>query len=165
MRAAGVLRHVASDGAHLLGRRIGRVEITIGSDLLRDKSVDCSRLNRDSLVGDIDFKNPAHARQAEHNAIGHRQRAAAQAGSGAARDKWNLVLMADANRRLHLLAVFRQQNGRGQHPEIGQAVALIGLELIGLGNQSARAKHGAKCIQNLPVHSAISCRSFGSCQN
>ncbi len=69
--------------------------------------------------------------------------------------------MADANRRLHLLARFRQQNGRRQHPEIGQAVALIGLELIGLGDQSARAKRRAKCVQNLPVHNTASVEPRG----
>ncbi len=108
--------------------------------------------NHHPLVGEVNFKNAAHARQADHHAIGHRQRAAAQAGSGAARDKRNLVLMADADHRLHLLAAFGQQNRRRQHAEIGQAIALVGFELAGLGNQAARAERGAKCIQDLPVH-------------
>ena len=75
------------------------------------------------------------------------KRSAAQARSRTARDKRNPVLSADAYYRLHLLRCARKDDGTGHDAEVGEPVALIGLQLVGCGDQAARLARIA-CIQS-----------------
>src|SRR5208282_4467942 len=45
-----------------------------------------------------------------------------------------------------------QQYGQRQHPEHGEAVTLVGAELLGLGDQAGRAHDGAKFFEDSSVH-------------
>ena len=72
------------------------------------------------------------------------QRSAAQAGAGAAADKGNFVPGADADHCLHLLGGARQHHSAGEHAEIGEAVALIGLQLVGRGDEAVVTDGGAQ---------------------
>ena len=49
-----------------------------------------------------------------------------------------------------------QQHGQRQHPEHGQTVALVGAELLGLGDQAGRADDGAKFIEDAGFHVLLS---------
>ncbi len=118
VRAAGVLRHVAADGADRLRRGIGRVEVALGRNALRDVRVDDARLDDNEAVGDVDLENAVHARQADDDAACSRQRAAAQAGACAAADEGNLVARAEANDGLDLFGGLRQNDCAGQHAKI-----------------------------------------------
>ena len=64
------------------------------------------------------------------------QRSAAESGAGAAGDEGDVVLRADADDGLHLLGAARQDDGAGHDAEGGEAVALVGLELVGRGDEA-----------------------------
>ena len=113
MRAAGVFGHVAADGADRLRGRIGRIEIAVAGDALGDAGIDDAGLDHHARIGDIDFENAIHARQADDNAVRDRQRSAAEARAGAARHERNPFAMADAHHGLHLLGGSRQHHGGG----------------------------------------------------
>ncbi len=77
MRAACVFGHVAADAAHRLRGRVGRIEIAGGSDPSGHVQVDDAGLDDHARVGEVNFKNAIHARQADDDAISNRQRPAA----------------------------------------------------------------------------------------
>ena len=89
MRPAGIFADVSADGAGALAGRIGRVEIAVGFDRQRHVEIHHARLHHGALIGQIDFKNPVHARKGDHDSAGARDGAAAQAGSRAAADDGN----------------------------------------------------------------------------
>ena len=76
MNAAGIFRHIAADGAGDLARWIGRVIETLCLHGPRHRGIGDARLHHNAAIVIIDFQDPVHAREAEQNAIGQRQRAA-----------------------------------------------------------------------------------------
>src|SRR5208282_1450524 len=68
----------------------------------------------------------------------------------------DLFAMANAHDRLYLFGGSGQQHGQGQHPEHGEAVALVRAELLGLGDQARRAHDGAKFFEDAGVHMLLS---------
>ena len=139
--AAGILRHVAADAANALRRWVGRIEVAVRGHGFRNVRIDDAGLDDNALVGDIDFQDAIHAGEADDDSALRWQRAAAQSGPRSTRDKRNAVLGADANDGLDLLGAARKHNGVRHGAEVGQAIALIGLELVRLGNQAARLTH------------------------
>ena len=95
VRPAGVLRHVAANGAGALAGRIGRVEILPALRGQRQIEIHHARLDHGALVGVIDFENPVHARETDDDAAGARNGSAAQAGARAAAHDGDAVLAAD----------------------------------------------------------------------
>ena len=88
-----------------LRRRIGRVEIAVRGDALRDVRIDDAGLDHDALVGNVDVEDAVHAGEADDDAALGGERASAEAGAGATADEGNLVPGADTNDGLHLLSV------------------------------------------------------------
>ena len=76
VRAAGVLGDVAADRAHLLARRIRRVEVPVGGHRLRHLEVRHAGLDDDPLGVEIDLEHAVHPRERDHDPLGDRQRAA-----------------------------------------------------------------------------------------
>ena len=76
VRAAGIFRHVATDAANRLRRRIGRVEILLWLDAAGHIEIDDSGLDHHAGVGNVNFQNAIHARKAENDAVFHRKRTA-----------------------------------------------------------------------------------------
>ena len=144
VRAAGVLRHVAADGADRLRRRIGRVEIPLRGDTLGYMRINDSGLDDDLPVGKVDIENAVHARQADNDAARSRQRASAQAGARAAADKGNSVPGTQTDHCLHLLSGARQHHGFRHHAEIRQPVAFVSLQLALPGDQPVHTNGGAQ---------------------
>jgi hypothetical protein len=60
--------------------------------------------------------------------------------------------MANAHDRLDLMGIRRKQYGKRHDPEIGQAVALIGMKLFRRRNQPAGADDAAKLVKDRVVH-------------
>ncbi len=145
--APSILRHVPTDGAYGLGRWIGGVEVAMRSHRIRDLRVDHSRFDDHPLVGNIDFEDAIHAREADDNAALSRQRPTTEPGPCSTRDKRNPVLVADANDRLHLLGAARKDNGTGHGAHVGKPIALVGLKLIGSSDQATR-QGGIPCIHH-----------------
>src|SRR5262245_53102356 len=139
MRAAGVLRDVAADGAGALARRIRRVKITLRLDGQRDIQVHDAGLHYGALVGEVDFENPVHAREADGDAAGSGNRAAAQAGAGAAAYDGDSVLAGNLDDRDHVLRRPRKHD----HLRTGlvdTAVVFVQQQVFGPVQVSARAE-------------------------
>ena len=102
VRAAGILGDVAADRADLLAGRIRRVVVTERRHLTRDLEVGDAGLDGDALVRDVDVQDPIEARQRDHDAARHRQRAAGQAGAVSARHERHPVARAQLDDRLNL---------------------------------------------------------------
>ena len=142
VRAARVLGDVAADRAHLLAGGIGRVVEPVGSDRVGHLEVRHAGLDDDSLRVEVDVEHAVHARQRDDDALGDRERAAGEAGAGAARDEGDPVLVAGADDRLDVLRRLDQADRGRDHPPPGQPVALVGAEILGLEQQRVRGQHG-----------------------
>jgi hypothetical protein len=127
MRAAGVFRDVAANGANRLRRRIGCIEIISGLNATGDLQVDDSGLYHNARIGNIDFEDAIHARQAEDDSVCDRQRASAQARPRAARDERKSFAMAEPHDGLNLVGRRRKQNRAGQYAKIRETVAFVGV--------------------------------------
>src|SRR5215471_4355271 len=90
MRATGILCDIATDAANRLRRRIRRVEVFLRLDSPRYIKIDDAGFNDDASVGDINFQDAIHAREAEDDTVFNGERAAAEARAGATRDEGNL---------------------------------------------------------------------------
>ena len=92
VRAAGVLGDVAADRAHLLARRVGRVEEALRLDGARHVQVRDARLHDDPLRVEVDLEHAVHPRQRDDDAAHDRRRAAGEPRPRAAGDPRDLAL-------------------------------------------------------------------------
>jgi len=137
MRAAGIFGDIATDSAHRLRRGVRRIEEFIVLNARGDIEIEDARLRRHACVGKIHFEDAVHANQADDDAVLDRRRSAAQAGARASRDKRDSFPVTDADDGLNLFSGSGQEDRAGQHAEINQAIALIGVKLFGGGDQAA----------------------------
>ncbi len=140
--SAGVFGDVAADGADGLGAGVGRVEEAVWGDGGGDVGVDDAGLDGDLLVGEVDVEDAVHAGEADDDGAGGGKRSAAESGAGSAGDEGDVVLRADADDGLDLLGAAREDDGGGRDAEGGEAVALVGLELVGRGDEAGLARVG-----------------------
>ena len=140
MGAAGVLGDVAADRAHLLARRVGRVEEAVGRNRPRHVEVRHAGLDAHPPVGGIDLEDAVHARQADDDALGDRHGSAGEARPRSARDERRPVGAAHPHRGLHLLGRARQDDRERHRPVAREAVALVHPKLCGLRDDGVRAE-------------------------
>ena len=135
VRAARVLGDVAADRADLLARRVGGVEEAVGRDGARDVEVGDARLDHDPLRLEVDLEDPVHPRERDDDPLRHGQRAAREAGAGAARDEGHALARADAGRPPAPPPV---EPGRttssGVRAPAREPVAVVDAQLLGLGD-------------------------------
>src|SRR2546421_537634 len=136
--AARVLGDVAADGTHLLRGRVRGIEV-VGRDGLGHAQVEHTRLHHDPGIRNVDVQNAIHPRQADHDAVRDRQGTAGEPRARAAGDEGNAPLVADADDGLNLLRRGGQHDGGRDHAKIREAVALIGAQLLRLGEQPVAA--------------------------
>ena len=98
VRAAGILRDIAADGAGLLAGGIGREVQPEMRDMFRELQVDHAGLHHRALVLNVNFQDAVHAREGDHDAALLQNRAAAQSGTSAARHHGNFA--AEASRMI-----------------------------------------------------------------
>ena len=140
--------------------------------------VDHTRLDGDSLVGDVDRKNAVHAGEADDNATRGWERAAGKSGACASGNKGNAMLGTDADDRLNFVLGARQDNRRGYSAKCSQSIAFVRLELISLRDNSVLTDDGTKVCQHtlgeellfefsrireLVQHSCLVCRKLSIC--
>ena len=147
VRAAGVLRDVAADRAHLLARRIGCVVQPVRRRRLRDRQVRDAGLDDRSPVDRIELQDPVQARQADHHTVRDGQRAAGEAGARPACDERHLVLVAHPYRRRHLVGVTGEQYEVGDDAVAGEPVALVRAALHPVGDH---VRGGERPLERLP---------------
>src|SRR5579864_1790679 len=97
-----VFRHIATNAAHRLRRRVRSIEKTLWSYAERDLGIDHARFHHCSRIGEINFENVVHACQADDDALIDWQRATAQASARTASYEGNFFLITNLNNRLHL---------------------------------------------------------------
>ena len=156
VQATRILGHIAADRAYRLRRGIGGVEVIRRRTRAVTSEIDDARLDDDAPIGQVHFEDAVHARQADDDAVGDGQRAAAQPRSRSARNKRNPLAMADAHDRLHLLRRSRQEHGARHHAEVCQAVAFIGMQIDGEGKQSALPGNRTQLLEDLNAQLAWS---------
>src|SRR5439155_13581157 len=147
----GVSGEDAADGARLLRGRVRGIEV-VGRDGLGHAQVEHARLHHDPGVGDVDVQDAIHPRQTDHDAVRDRQGTAGEPRARAARDEGNARLVADADDGLNLLRRGGQHDGGRDHAKIREAVALIGAQLLRLGEQPVAGHDGPKPVQDAGVH-------------
>src|SRR5215217_1440990 len=124
--AAGVLSQIAADGGDDLAGRIWGVVVALVGDLLAHPHVDDARLDYDALVRDVHLQNLAHPGEYDQNARLDRQGPTREAGSRAAGNKGNPLLVAELDYLLDVFAALREDDEVGDDTVVHQAVALVG---------------------------------------
>ena len=148
VRAARVLRHVAADRAHLLARRIGRVEEAVGRDGLADVEVRHAGLDDDALRREVDLENPLHPGERDDDAVGDRERAAGEAGAGAAGDERYALAGADPDDPLHLCRRAGEDDELRHRAPAREPVAVVGPQLLRLADHVGGADDGLELGAN-----------------
>ena len=146
VRPAGVGGDVAADGAGPLARRVGGVVVARRLQVIGQPDVDDARLDHGVAVAEVDFEDPLHPRQGDHDAAADRQAAAGQARARPARQERDAVLVADLDDRDDLLGRGREDDDVGLVLLDGEAVAFVD-EQVGQGGQhGVAADDGGKRI-------------------
>src|SRR5207245_2162694 len=91
------------------------------------------------------------------------QGAAAQAGPRTTRHKGDFLFVAEAEDCPHLRCGCRQQDSLGEDAEVGEAVALIGTELLGLADEAALADDFSKLAEGAGDHHSPPLRIRRTC--
>ena len=157
VHAAGILRHVAADGAGDLRGRIGRVVEAGVLDRLRDREIGHARLDHRDAVGEVDLADAVELGHAEQHAVHERQRAAGERGAGPARHHLDALRMAEREHAAHLLRGLRQHHDHGELAIGGQAIGLVGAHLP-LGGDHALTRHDGAQRR----HDAVAAGEHGS---
>src|SRR5215210_1388914 len=124
--AAGVLGQVAADGGDDLAGGVWGVVVALVGDLLAHPHVDDPRLDHDALVRDVHLQDLAHPGEYDKNARLDRQGPTREAGSRAAGNKGNPLLVAELDYLLDVFAALREDDEVGDDTVVHQAVALVG---------------------------------------
>ena len=140
VHAAGILRHVAADGAGDLRGRVGRVVETGVLHRLGDGEIGHAGLRHHHAVVEVDLADAVELGHAEQHAVGERQRPARERGPGAARHDFDPLAVAIGQDAADLVGALRQHDHHRQRPVGGQAVGLVGAHRA-LGGDHALARH------------------------
>jgi len=136
---ARILRDVPSDRAHALRRRVGRVVGARGAEMLADVEVGHAGLNAQEAVFQVDLEDPLHAREGDHDAARHGQRAAGQARAGPPRDEGEAVFPCELHDGHDLRGRGGKDDESGHDAEAREPVALVGAKVGGIGDAVLRA--------------------------
>ena len=126
MHPAGILRHVAADGAGDLRGWIGRVVEAGMLDCLRHRQIGDARLDDDDPIGEIDLADTIELGHAQENAVGQRQGATRERGARPARHHLDALRVTEAQHPAHLLGGFGQHDHHGQRAVGGQPIGFVG---------------------------------------
>ena len=113
VRAARILAHVSADGAGALAGWIGGVEIAVGFHGQGDIQVHQAGLDHGALIGEVDFENPVHAREGDHEAAFAGDGASAQAGSRASANDRNSASVSQFHQSHNLGGRLRKRHQVG----------------------------------------------------
>ena len=130
MDAAGIFSNVAADRADLLAGGIGGVIKTVAHHRSGHPAVDHPGLHGDALVGQIHREHLAHAAGGNHQGLHLGHGATGEARATAPGHKGNRTLVAKPQHRRHLLGGFRQHHQGRLVALQGEAVAVVGEQLL-----------------------------------
>ena len=133
----GVLGHIAADAAGHLAGGIGGEVIAIARHRPGDPAIDHTGLHHHPPVGQVHLQHPAHAAGGHHQRLRLGHGAAGETGATAAGHKRHTLLMTDAQHGRHLLGRLRQHHQGGLVAMEGEAIAVVGQELLAGGHHGA----------------------------
>ena len=143
VHAAGVLGHIAADAAHHLTGGIGGVVVAVAGHRPGDPAVDHPRLHGDAAVGQVHRQHLAHPGDGDHQGRGFGHGTTGEAGAAAAGHEGHPLAVAEAQQGRHLLSGFRQHH-QGRLPAVqGEAVAVVGQQLLAGGHHTPGRQDGA----------------------
>jgi hypothetical protein len=116
VRAAGIFRDVAADGAGLPTGRIGSEVEAVRFGGAGELVVDDAGLHDGALIFGVHFKNAVHTRKNNHHAAGAGKRTAGKTGTGAAADDGSIVFGGEFDDAGDVL------RGRRKNDEVGAAL-------------------------------------------
>ena len=131
---AGVLRHIAADGAGDLRGGIGAVIEPVGLRRLADRQVAHPRLQPCGARQGVDLENAVKLRQRQHHPFGMGHRPGTKPGACSPGHHGYLQAMADPEHLLHLVNGLRQHHYQRHLAIHRQAVALVGPLRLGIAN-------------------------------
>jgi hypothetical protein len=149
VHAAGVLRHVAADGAGDLAGRIGCVIEAVALHRLGDGEVGDARLHPRAAVVDVDFEDLVEFAEAEQDPVRQGQRPARQRGACAARHHFQLVALAVAHHLRQLLYRLREHDDQRQRAIGSQSVGFVGAQLVLVGDHPFARDDPAQIVRDL----------------
>ena len=129
MHPAGIFSDIAADRAGDLRRRIGRVVEAGMRHGLADREVGDAGFGHHHAVVEIDLADALELAQAQQHAVGQRQCAARQRGTGAAWHHLDALLAAVFQDFRDLLRGVRQHHDHRWLPVRHQAIGLVGQHL------------------------------------
>ena len=142
MRAAGIHREIAGDGAGELRRRIGRVEETFRRHARGDFEIGDAGFDAREAIDVVDLDHAIHFRNAKDDGVLGRQRAAAKRRASAARNDLDVVLVAELQ---DLRNVFGRARQHDEHRDVaicGEGVGLVSAASVLVENEKVRADAG-----------------------
>ena len=151
MHAAGVFRHIATDGASDLAGRIGRVIKPQGRSGFADGQVAHTALHHGGSAVQIHFQNFVEFGQGQRDALGVRHGTTRQTGACATGHHRHTQLVAGAQHGLNLFVGFGQHHAQGALTVGGQAIALVGRGVFGRGQHRMGGQNGAQGRQHQGV--------------
>ena len=144
MRAPGIHRDIAGNGAGQLRRGVRRVKESQRFQLGADRQVGHPGLHADKAVCGVDLQHVAQAHGADDHAVRRRQRAPGQRGARTARHHRHPQLVTDPHRRRDLRGRARQDHRQRRAAIGGQRVAFIGAGFLKIGNHRILGQHRAQ---------------------
>ena len=149
MHTARVLRHVATNGAGNLRRRIRAVIETKLGNFLADRQVTHTRLQQGRSRQRINVQDAVELGQRQHHAFLVRHGTGTQARSGTTGHHGHFVLVADAHHSLHLFGDLRQHHEHRHLAVHRHAVAFIGLHGFVIGDDEVRVYERTELFRQL----------------
>ena len=132
MRAAGIFRDVAADGAGFLAGGIGSEVQAVLFDGAREVEIHNTWLDDGPPIFRIDFQNVVHARERDDDAASPRQSAAGESGARAAPDYGKTMAVGQRHNRDDVFLAGRENDGVRMRLFDG-AVVFIEKQILGVG--------------------------------
>ena len=132
VRPAAVFCDVSSDGAGDLAGRVGSIKETRISDPAGNLHVDHAGLYYRRAGLGVYFEDPFHAGRFYDHSTARRSRAPAQSRAGASRGKRHPVTPGELDQPGDLVCSFREDHKIRQRAVMGEAVAFVCQQLIGV---------------------------------
>ena len=151
---ARVLGDVPADRAHLLARRVRRVEEARVRDRPGHVEVRDSRLDDDALALEVDLENPVHASEGDDDSSGDRCSPAGEPRSRASGDERDALPVTGTYDCLDLLGRVREDDELRDRAVSGQPVAFVDPQLLRLGDDVPGAYRPLKLGEQRLVHGA-----------
>src|SRR6266850_3125352 len=156
VRATGIFGDVAADGTGFPTRRIGSEIEPMRFGGAGEFIVDDAGLHDGALIFGVDFQDAVHAREDEHHSAGAGERAAGEAGAGAAADDRNFIFGGEFDALRDVIG------GCGKNDDVGEAffdgaVVFVEKEIFQLVKNGVFAKKLGQLVNEAWVHGTGNC--------